>query len=139
VRKWMKRTGLVTALLCAMLAVPSLASASTTHNGSFDITAFENQSVDTQQVTTTNHASGCISDFLLTSSEVSFQLIWYNGGRNTVLWGSPDFATGAKHCSPTKTISHPPHDPQIFLIITVHCVSPIDVCQGSGAWQVTTN
>jgi hypothetical protein len=137
-KKWASRSALVAALMCAMLAVPSLASAATAHNGTWNATAFENQSVNTQHYITKNQASGCISG-TLTSAEVSFKLIWYNGGRNTVLWGSRNYSTGAKHCSPVKTISHPPRKPVVFLIITIHCVSPIDICQGSGNWEISTN
>jgi hypothetical protein len=144
-KKWLRRSGVAVALMTAMLAVPGLASAansaipavSATHNGTWNATALFDESTDTPSYATVNKASGC-ADGVLTSAVMSFQLIWYNGGRDTVLWGSPNF-DGSRHCSPTKTIKNPPHGPEIFLRITIHCVSPIDVCQGNGDWSITTN
>ena len=150
-KKWIRRSGFVAALMCAMLAVPSLASAATTHathvkaahvnathSGTWNATAVFNESVDTPGYTTRNKASGCV-DGVLTSANLSFQLIWYNGGRDTVLWGSRIYTTGNRHCSPTKTIKHPPHGPVVFLRITIHCQNGPIPCQGDGDWSITTN
>jgi hypothetical protein len=145
--KWMRRSGFAAAVMCAMvaLAVPSLASAATarpsinaTHNGTWNATAVTNESVDTPGYTTRNKASGCV-DGVLTSANLSFQLIWFHGGRDTVLWGSRIYTTGVRHCSPTKTIKNPPHGPVVFLRITIHCQNEPIPCQGDGDWSIKTN
>ena len=83
-----------------------------------------------------NKAEGCASG-VLQAATMSFQLVWWHGGRKTVLWTSRNF-TGSRTCSPTKTISHA-RNPTVYLVITLHCHSFPLPCQGSGSWSIKTN
>ncbi len=129
-KRWMRRSGLITVLASAVMILPGIANAAT-HTGTWNASAVTNQSVNTPMYVTTSTASGCAHG-TLTAATFSMKLVWYNGGRDTVLW------SGTSHCSPTKTIRGA-HDPKVFLIITIHCNIIHLVCQGSGTWSITTN
>jgi hypothetical protein len=138
-RIWKWRMSVVAAVAGVLLSIPLAASAAThttTHNGSWNATAETNKSVPTQKYVTHNTAKGCAGG-TLQSATMSFQLVWWNGGRKTPLWSSRDFA-GGETCSPTKTIKNA-KNPEVYLIITIHCQSFPFPCQGSGSWSITTN
>ena len=52
----------------------------------------------------THKISSCVSvtSFAGTGGVWSFELIWYDGGKNKVLWHSGDFEGKARVCSPIK-------------------------------------
>ena len=94
--------------------------------------------VDTAKYTTHSTVTGCTTADSLTSASYHFKVIWYNGGRNTVLWSSREYtSSGTQHCSPKITISA--HLPLVYEAITLDCVSPINVCQGNGTYGIDTN
>jgi hypothetical protein len=139
VRKWTWRMSAVAAVAGVLLSIPLTASAATrttTHNGTWNATAETNESVNTSQYVTHNTAKGCAGG-TLTSATMSFELVWWNGGRKTPLWSSRNFE-GNETCSPTKTISGA-QNPEVYLVITIHCDSFPAPCQGFGSWSITTN
>ena len=137
-RTWKWRLGVVAALAGVLLSISVAANASarTVHTGTWNATAETNESVPTQKYVTHDKAKGCASG-TLQSATMSFQLVWWNGGRKTVLWKSRDFG-GGRTCSPTKTINHA-RNPVVYMIITLHCNSFPLPCQGAGSWSITTN
>src|ERR1700683_792851 len=135
VRTWKWRLSVNAAVAGVLLSIPLAASAAT-HKGTWNATAETNQSVPTQKYVTHNKAKGCAGG-TLQSASISFKLLWWNGGRKTVLWASRHFG-GNETCSPTKTIKHA-KNPKVYLIITIHCNSFPFPCQDDGSWSITTN
>lgn len=134
-RTWKWRLGVVAPLAGVLLSIPVAANAAT-NSGTWNATALTNKSVSTPRYVTHSTAKGCASG-VLQSATMSFQLVWWHGGRKTVLWTSRDFS-GNRTCSPTKTISHA-RNPTVYLVITIHCHSFPFPCQGSGSWSIKTN
>jgi hypothetical protein len=147
-RRLVKRTtsrlvlmsGLLTLLFALIQPVAANATATITpHTGTWSITAVGVHTQSTAKYATHTTASTCFKSDLLQSAKYYVQLIWYNGGRNTVLWTSGTYDTsGVRHCSPTKTISGA-HNPLVFDAIHLVCVSPVPVCQGNGTYTIDTN
>jgi hypothetical protein len=137
---------LVAALaVLAAMATPGVANASAVtpdlrHSGSFSIATPFSFTQSNARYTTTSTVSGCINatDIVGTITGWHFRLIWYNGGRNTVLWTSPEFTGGGYHCSPTKTLST--HAPSVYSQETLDCNNPIPLpCTMDGNWSLDTN
>lgn len=135
--KW--RSAVVAGLAAVTLSAPAAASAATTtattHAGSWNLIWQGSNSIFTPRFATHSTVRGCASAALL-GSGMSFEIVWYNGGRDTVLWESRNFG-GERTCSPTKTIRHA-RNPSVFLVITVKC-PPQEHCRAHGAWTLTTN
>jgi hypothetical protein len=84
---------------------PSIANAAT-FSGKWSITAVISGTHNTAKYTTnsTHKVSTCVS---VTSTKGtggvwSYQLIWYDGGKNKVLWHSGDHEGTGRICSPVK-------------------------------------
>jgi hypothetical protein len=84
---------------------PAIANAAT-YSGKWSITAVISGTHNTAKYTTnsTHKVSTCVS---VTSTQGiggiwSYQLIWYDGGKNKVLWHSGDHEGNARVCSPVE-------------------------------------
>jgi hypothetical protein len=133
------RTAMGIAVVAVALAIPQLASASTVapgpiaHNGTFTTgRTLDGGSTNTRTFVTQSLASTCVDVTSLTGSW-HYELIWYNGGRNTVLFASRTFTTHGIHCSPTEYING--NSPKVYDQISVTGVAS----QASGNYQITTN
>jgi hypothetical protein len=86
-------------------AVQATAAEAATYGGRWSITAGLDGVTNTRSyVTASGKVSTCVS---VTSTEGvggswSYQLIWYDGGRNKVIWHSGDYEGHARVCSPVK-------------------------------------
>lgn len=130
--------------ILAAIAIPGIANASATipnirHSGTWEINTPFSFTQSNARSTTHSTVSGCINalDGVGTLSW-HFRLIWYNGGRNTVLWTSREFSDLGFHCSPTITLHTP--NPSVYSQETLDCNNPIPLpCQMDGNWSLDTN
>lgn len=124
----------------AASAAPHAVPATTSYYGTWNFSAVvSSDTVSTKQYVSSTTASSCTTADGLTAASYHFKLIWYNGGKDTVLWSSPEYgSSGVRHCSPTKTITGV-NGPKIFDKITLDCQSPIDFCQGNGTYGIRVN
>jgi hypothetical protein len=131
--------------ILAAIAVPGMANASASipnnirHSGTFTIHASFTFTQSNASYTTHSTVSGCVN---ATSGmgifKWHFRLIWWNGGRNTVLWTSPEFSDTGFHCSPTKTLNTP--NPTVYSQETLECGNPIPLpCELDGNWSLSTS
>jgi hypothetical protein len=131
--------------ILATIAIPGIANASAAlpsirHSGTWEITAPDAFTQSNPSYTTHSTVSGCIN--VLSGQGTfnwHFQLIWYNGGKNTVLWASPHFGEGdlGYHCSPTITLHA--KNPTVYSQETLDCNLVVVPCLLSGNWSLDTN
>jgi hypothetical protein len=137
----------VLAALVAILTVaaaPGIANAATAiphtpHGGSWNITTPFSFTQSNAKYTTHTRVQGCVDATSLTGTlGWHFRVIWWNGGRNTQLYKSPEFHSGGRACSPI--ISLHSHLPVVYSQETLDCNNPIPLpCQASGTWGLNTN
>ena len=77
-----------------------------TYSGNWSITTFIEGTHNTASYKTnsTHKVSSCVSvtSYQGSGGVWSFELIWYDGGKNKVLWHSGDYQGNARVCSPVK-------------------------------------
>jgi hypothetical protein len=131
--------------ILAATAIPGMANASTTiplttHRGTWEITTPLNFTQSNASSTTHSTVSACWD---ISSAQGTFgwhvAVIWFNGGRNTVLWHSREFSDndGGPHCSPTIRLHR--HLPRVYSQETVNCNLIIAPCLVDGDWSLRTN
>lgn len=98
-------SGLGALAVLVSLNGPTAAEAAT-YSGNWSVAAVISGYTNTPRYTTnsTHEISSCVS--VTSTSGVggiwSYQLIWYDGGANKVLWHSGDYEGKAKVCSPVE-------------------------------------
>jgi hypothetical protein len=130
--------------ILVVIAIPGTANASAAipnvrHSGTWEINTPFSFTQSNASSTTHSTVSGCINalDGVGTLSW-HFRLIWYNGGKNTVLWTSGEFSNLGYFCSPTITLHTP--NPTVYSQETLDCNNPIPLpCQMDGNWSLDTN
>lgn len=110
-----------------------------THSGRWSITAAISGTHNTPSFKTnsTHKVSSCVSVTSLggVGGVWSFQLIWFDGGKNKVLWHSGDFEGKARVCSP---VERPGGNDKIYdHMILFNDGSGIEV-QDSGTYSIDT-
>jgi hypothetical protein len=142
-----------TATLAAAMGIavaagaPGIANASrvpaitTTHSGTWAITYPFNKTQSNPKFKTHSTVSGCITWNLDSSGTYGWhmKIIWYDGGKNKVLWASKKISSGVtKRCSPKLKV--PVHDSQVYSQEILNCNNPIPLpCQVDGTWSLVTN
>jgi hypothetical protein len=126
------------AALAAMLVAPSAANAAT-YSGSWSLTAYIDAAHNTASYTTnsTHEVSSCVSVTSLAGvgGVWTFELVWYDGGKNVVLWISGDNEGKARVCSPVKK---PGGNDKVYdHIILINAGAGIAVTDG-GAYSFNT-
>jgi hypothetical protein len=109
VKRAMSRVGILSAVgalaLAGSLSQAGVANAAT-FSGKWSLTAALDATTNTASHATnsTGEVSSCVSVTSLggVGGVWSFQLIWYDGGKNKVLWHSGDTEGKATVCSPAK-------------------------------------
>jgi hypothetical protein len=148
VTKLRARAGVLIASLAILagIAIPGIANASAAipnaiHRGTWRITTPLNFTQSNAPSITRSTVSACwdISDAQGTFGW-HVAVIWFHGGRNTVLWHSREFSDNdaGPHCSPRIRIRHP-HHPKVFSQETVNCNLIIAPCLVRGDWSLRTN
>ena len=113
--------------LSLALIAPGRARAETIQQVPWSISASSGPATfDTPRYRTGARAKTCVRTTSLSSATWRFKLVWYDGGRNKVLYRSATYTGRTTHCSPTETIGRPPHNRRhvIFTVITVIGTSP---------------
>jgi hypothetical protein len=122
------------ASVSASVSAPAAVKPAATHRGNWKIGhTVDGATHETRKVNTRNNVSACVTANHLTGAW-HFQLIWFNGGRNTVLYSSRPFSHPGIHCTPTEVIKHG-KKAQVYLKISVTGVNSA----GSGNFEITTN
>jgi hypothetical protein len=90
---------------------PSQAIAETINQGPWLVSADPGTSVtytSPRYVSTTGKVYACVSTSVLQGANPSwhFALVWYDGGKDKVLWKSIDFTATGRHCSPVRHTTH---------------------------------
>jgi hypothetical protein len=146
VTKLRARARIPVAFLAILLATatPGIANASTTialttHGGTWSIATPFSFTQSNARYTTHTTVSGCVNaQDLVGTLGWHFRIIWYNGGRNTVLWSSREFSAGGNRCSPTLELDT--HLPSVYSQETLDCNNPIPLpCTADGTWSLVTN
>jgi hypothetical protein len=125
------------ALVLAGSALQAGVANASTISGSWSLTAVLEATHNTASITTnsTHEVSGCVS--VTSTAGVggvwSFELIWYDGGQNKVLWHSGDHEGNARVCSP---IEKPGGNDKVYdHIILINDGNGLEVTD-SGAWSL---
>lgn len=142
-KRMMSRAGILSAVgalaLAGSLSQAAVANAATYH-GKWKLTAVLTATTNTASHTTnsTHEASSCVTVTSLggVGGEWSYELIWYDGGKNKVLWHSGDFEGKATVCSPIKK---PGGNDKVYdHIILFNAGADIEV-QASGTYSINTH
>lgn len=145
----MKKLRVRTQALVAFLAIlgatasPGIANASTSaivsHHGTWSITTPFTFTQSNAKFTTHTTVSGCVNATSLQGTlGWHFRLIWYDGGKNKVLWTSREFSNVGRHCSVTVRLHT--HLPKVYSQETLNCHNPIPLpCEAKGSWSLKTN
>jgi hypothetical protein len=131
--------------ILAAIAIPGIAHASAdipnaTHHGTWRIHTTLNFTQSNPSYVTHTTVSGCVD---ITSDIGTYgwkmAIIWYNGGRNTVLWRSREFSDNdfGPHCSPKLRVHG--HHPKVFSTETINCNLIVLPCGVDGDWSLRTN
>jgi hypothetical protein len=140
------RVKLVAFLAILVAAVPpGIANASTvvpltSHHGTWEISNPFTFNQSNAKSITHSKVSGCVTNTSgLGTFGWHFQIIWYDGGKNKVLWRSKELSSaGARHCSPTIRLRS--HLPKVYSQETLNCNNPIPLpCMVQGTWSLNTN
>jgi hypothetical protein len=134
-----------TAGIAIVAGAPGIADAArvaplTSHHGTWSITTPFTFTQSNAKFITHSTVSGCVTP---TSGMGTFgwhiQIIWYDGGKNKVLWRSKEISSnGGRHCSPKLTVHA--HLPKVYSQETLNCNNPIPLpCELSGTWSLATN
>jgi hypothetical protein len=125
---------LASAVLVVTLFRPVAASAAT-HSGKWDFPPGTSKA--TPSFGTKNKARTCVTATKINSTNGwKFQLVWYNGGKNTRLYRSPIYRSRSTHCSPTKTM--PRNNDKVYDIITA-VPTPGSQPYAGGKYTIATN
>ena len=97
-------------VICALVPAGTMLQAgvanAATFSGNWSITAAISGTHNTASYTTnsTHKISSCVSvtSYAGTGGVWSFELVWYDGGKDKVLWHSGDHEGKAKVCSPVE-------------------------------------
>ncbi len=131
--KSMLTAGLLAAAVPLM--VPQLAAAATAHDGTYHVSGglFNASTVNTPMYGTARTARTCVR---VQGSPGSYgwtiSMIWYDGGRNKILWQLSGRSTGTV-CSPQRLLRCR-CGPRIYDAITAHNLASIH-----GWWREYTN
>lgn len=148
VTKLRARARVLVAFLAILVATaaPGIANASTivpltSHHGTWEITTPFTFTQSNAASTTHSTVSGCaaLTDEMGTYGW-HFQIIWFDGGKNKVLWRSKEIPSGlsGRHCSPTLKLKT--HLPKVYSQETLNCNNPIPLpCELDGTWSLDTN
>lgn len=131
--------------IAIITGTPGIASASaiaplTAHSGTFDINTPFSFTQSNAKFKTDTTVSACVTR---TDGMGTFgwhmQIIWYDGGKNKVLWQSKEISSDVVHrCSPQVTVSG--NVPTVYSQETLNCNNPIPLpCEFQGNWSLTTN
>jgi len=123
--------------LAVLQATPSYAE--TIQQGPWSISSLlGSNTYDTPKYTsTTGNVYTCVKASALNAnaSGWSFSIIWYNGGRATVVWSSRGFTDLGTHCSPTGEATES-GNPEYFDAITLWGGDGVNEASGSGLWDL---
>jgi len=143
VKRIMSRVGILSAVgalaLAGSLSQAAIANAAT-YSGRWSLTAVLSATTNTASHTTnsTHEVSTCVT---VTSTggvggEWSYELIWFDGGKNKVLYHSRDFEGNSTHCSPIKK---PGGNDKVYdHIILINAGADIEV-QAAGTYSINTH
>jgi hypothetical protein len=143
VKQLMSRVGILSAVgavaLTGALAQTAVANAAT-FQGRWSVTAVLDGVTNTASHTTnsTGEVSSCVR---VTSLEGvggvwSYQLIWFDGGRNKVLWHSGEFEGKATICSPVRK---PGRNDRVYDHIILQNAGADPLVKDSGTYSINTH
>ena len=132
-------------LVAPLLAQSVAARAETIYFGPWSIisTLYSN-TWDTPSYVTSGHTGGCLT---VTSDNADtaefdgwgFQIIWYDGGKDKVLWSSPEYDPPAnlpaQKCAPTLTVGS---GEKVYEAITVYGGTVTSSAAAEGEYYVDT-
>ncbi len=142
-KRAMSRVGILSAVgtlaLVGSLSQAGIANAAT-FSGNWKVTAVLSGTTNTASHTTnsTGEVSSCVTVKSLggIGGEWSYELIWFDGGKNKVLWHSGDFEGKATVCSPIKK---PGKNDKVYdHIILINAGADPEV-QDSGTYSINTH
>jgi hypothetical protein len=143
VKQLISRVGVLSAVgalaLAGALGQAAVANAAT-FSGKWSVSAVLDGTTNTASHATnsTGEVSSCVT---VTSLEGvggvwSYELIWFDGGKNKVLWHSGDFEGKATVCSPTKK---PGRNDKVYDHIILENAGADPLVKDSGTYSINTH